>query len=205
VKVTFPINIGQRYYSIHFEYIKKSLIKAGAIMKFERIDPDSETCFYCFIDGKKVYFDISDGGHWNKSIESDNIKVFKLHYVTNDRWLKNVYPFPPISFYDWNEYDFLKRKMKYYASGKVFYNQRAYGNAEQRRKNTKKIVKKIVDVSLLDTRIRPQKEYFSMINEMATSLHVGGYEPCMLDRSQFQLMALGVCTISNYIPEEITY
>lgn len=201
MKVIFPEKTNQRYYDIHYKYILNVLLQYGCDVKLENLAPEMNNCFSCIIDKKPVFFDYSDGGLWD---HSNKIKVFKFHYTEKDNNLKNVYPFSPVSFYDWQDYENNAFFINYKASGKVFYNQRFYGNAEKRRKY---VYEKLKDyyAENLDTKQRSQKTYFEKINEMGVSVHVGGYTECILDRGQFQMMSFGVCTVSADIPEILPY
>ena len=189
-----------RYYPIHYDYIKSILISAGCDL--EEVDPQThfnfkfKTAFELLIDNKLVLIDFND--HLGLSIKSNDLKkykcIFKLHYVHDlHHSYGNVFPFSPVSFNNWNEYDFALKNYKYTCTGKVINKQAIAGNAIQRRTDVREILKGKFDVNF---DIVPQPSFFKLINDCIVSVCVPGARNNMLDRGQHQYMALGACTIS---------
>jgi len=204
--IQFPINNGQRYYKIHYEFVHRVFEAGSAQIELKQIPMVNTSNFKCKIDGKDVIFCFSDD---NNSFgindpELNNIPVFKFHYGQGNLFGNNVFPFSPISFHNWNEYYEMEKEINYQCSGVILNNQRAYGGAVDRRNNVRGILFKEfgsrVDFSLTD-----QKSYWRKINSALVSIHVPGFCNNMLDRAQLQMMAFGCCTISPYLYEIVPY
>jgi hypothetical protein len=188
--ITFPANTGQRYYNIHFKYVLNIFKYIGCNINF--YDTSS---FTCKIEGKEVLIDFSNSNE-NLNITTPTFK-FQCKEETD-----NIFAFPKVSFYDWDEYFNLEKKIKYSANGYINYRQRAYGGATQRRNNIKELLKTISNVrseNLLQT------TYWTEINNTSIAIFVPGYNNNILDRGQFQYMAFGCCTISPYLPEILPF
>lgn len=198
LKILFPLNTGQRYYKIHYQYVLDIFKYDECDILFNKIDPINDTAFICFINDKEVVFDFSDSG---QSIAASMHHCFKFHYRQEHKIINNFYPFVPVSFYykDWDEIDNLG--IVYTCnSNKILFNQRSYGNAIERRDMVRT---KLIDAhgDSVDTFITDQLTYWNKINNCLCAVFVPGFCNNMIDRAQLQFMRLGCCTISPKLPE----
>jgi hypothetical protein len=194
-----PANIGQRYYAIHYQYMINLLFQAGVdIHYYQPKGVESNILFEMTFNGKRCFVDYSDGGWYHEPLPSDTI-CFKFHFKKEDSERDRYFPFAPISFYDW---DYKERNNE--LGNTVFYNQRAYGNAVERRNYVANMLQK--NCKNLDMKIRSQKNYFNaVIDNAVVSIHVPGQNNNMLDRAQLQMMAIGIPTISPKLPEILPF
>jgi hypothetical protein len=191
LEVVFPKFTGQRYYETHFKYVL-NIFKAIDCTIHEEERP----YFIVTINGKDVLFDYAD-----HSVPPDvDIPTFKFHahYET-----EKVFAFPPVSFLNWKEYVDFSTLIKYNARGPIGARQRIYGNAKLRREFVKqKLLSSFSRVRLGEA---PQREYFSEAGDTFVAVFVPGFCNNMLDRGQFQYMALGCCTVSPRLPERLPF
>ena len=158
--------------------------------------------FFCEIDGQKVAFDFSDAGLWR---EDSGIPVFKFHHKANESY-RNVFPFSPVSFFDWDVFYCLRDEIRYNPEGKqkITMRQRPYGNAVDRRTKVAAMLKMEYGDAVHTDQIR-QIEYWEEISEIRVGVFVPGQNNNMLDRGQFQYIAFGAATISPRLPELLAY
>ena len=91
--IQFPINNGQRYYKIHYEFVHRVFEAGSAQIELKQIPMVNTSNFKCKIDGKDVIFCFSDD---NNSFgindpELNNIPVFKFHYGQGNLFGNNVF------------------------------------------------------------------------------------------------------------------
>lgn len=192
-KVVFPEYRNQRYWHIHYEYV----LNIFKYLKCEISYQNREQDFIVTIDNQNFFFDHADYG----SIEGANFKLpsFKFHLYNN---VSTVFPFSPISFHDWDQYNSLKNTLKYNGVGYLTSRQRPYAGALQRRTDIQALLKKNFKVY---TDLIDQKSYWQEVPRVLTSVFVPGYCNNMLDRAQFQYMALGCATVSPNLPEILPF
>jgi len=161
-----------------------------------------DNSFFCLIDNHPVIFDYSDDGDGcNNQIFAEG-KIFKFHYKKHYESIDYIYPFSPVSFYDWNQYQSMSERIKYTAAGKmILNNQRSYGNAIMRRELAKKILRSTYPMNELDFSITEQFQYWKKIEKCLVPVFICGQNTNILDRGQLQYMALGACTISPKLPK----
>jgi len=200
--IIFPKKTTQRYWDIHYKYVLNIFESCGLNVILQEkpgLEENSNNPtleFKVCIDGKWVEFDYSDNGEtWNKS----RVPLFKFHFKPHHKKLKNIYPFLPVCFYDWND---LNLNIQYKAIGNTVLNcQKPYAGALARRNALREILKDYpVDYSITD-----QHTYWKKVNNCLVSVHVPGQNNNMLDRAQLQLMAFGCCTISPKLPEILPF
>lgn len=163
------------------------------------------TKFPVTIGDRRILIDFSDHtdylGNWD-SFDA----YFKYHYsYAAHGGCSTIYPFAPISFYDWNQYRDLAKKIKYACVSNTILNmQRPYAGALERRTLVQKMLKskyrKDVIVNLID-----QIDFWKKINDCLVHVFVPGARPNMIDRGIFQYMFFGCCCITTYIPETLPY
>ena len=197
MEIVFPIN-NNKYYPMHYKYV------LNIFKEFPRTTIKYTKCeyFIVLINGKKCLFDYSDyfdiAGYNPKQFDF----VFKFHLHAGVTYSENVLPFPPISFYDWDAY--LNSNLSYQLNKNgVSMRQRSYGGATARRD---KVRNQLVKTFGKDAKTRKldQDLYFLDVEDISLAVFVPGAQENMLDRGQFQYMALGVPTISPIIPELLT-
>ena len=197
----FPRKItNSTYYRIHVRYIINLLSGAGCTILFTDEDTSVDgSKFVVMMDGSPVLFDFCDF-----SCETTNWSgpYFKLHYDETKTYAKNIHPFPPVSFYNWQEFEELSKNVVYNSSGAISYRQRAYGGATERRTKLKSLLQSICK-NTLETDILPQREYWRSISRDLVQVFAPGAREGILDRAQLQCMALGECTISPKITDMV--
>lgn len=218
-ELIFPKDSGQRYWRTHYLYVlnlfkamdykitlkeipemilsnSQSYKSREELYKEHHYTPE-HNAFECYVNGKKIIIDFGDSGN---SINKADCPIFKFHYRDEHRDLKNVYPFAPISFYDWNRYDKILEQIEYKAEGLITSRQRPYAAAYDRRNTVQAMLKKEYGEKFKSEMLQ-QDDFFFDINNILVSVCVPGYCNNMLDRAQWQYMAFGCCTISPELPE----
>ena len=199
-----------RYYFIHYTYVLNLLKAAGCeIIYTEATDFDnySQTCFEMKIDDKLVAVDFSD--RTELSVPLDKVKkysaIFKFHYMPSlHRQFRNIYPFSPVNFQDWDAYSNTVNKIDYKATGLVLCKQRPYGDAVIRRKFVLDLLSKRYG-DQFDRKRERELNFYMKINQALVSVCVPGARNDMLDRGQGQYFALGCCTISPKLVTMLSY
>ncbi len=200
--IIFPSDKRQRYYKTHYQYVL-DLLKSDtySTVTFEQTLELSDTSFSCLIDRKPVLFDFGD----SSDFQDLPYIQFKFHQVDKR---DNVFPFPPVSFYDWAGYTSLSSDTKGIVyecnTDTILFNQRSYADASARRDLVRDKLCSHFGNSV-DTSITDQMQYFKKIENCLVSVHVPGYCNNMIDRAQLQLIGLGCCTISPNLPELFPY
>ncbi len=205
MKVEFPRSYDQRMYDVHYLYMRNILQAAGCEI-VEVHQPEARyMCGYFFItiDGQKFMVDYSDGGDAGEcEPEVTGLPCLRFHCKEKKHL---VFPFPPVSFYDWGRYKHLASLWTYKPGKTVLMKQRAYCGAEERRNRVRKMLETTPEIAcVLDTNWEdPQETFWKKGTECAVAVCVPGANNNMLDRGQLQLMAFGVCTISPHLPERL--
>jgi len=185
--VVFPKNVGQRYFNTHFQYVLNIFKDLDSKIKEEERDG-----FVVTINGQSFLFDYAD----TDIPVVCNIPVFKFHCKYES---ERVSSFPPVSFLNWADYRDFRNLCQYKAKGSINMRQRFYGNATERRNTARNIlINKFPGLNIAQV---SQKEFWLEINNCFLPVFVPGWCNNMLDRGQFQYMALGCCTISPRLPE----
>jgi hypothetical protein len=165
------------------------------------MEPFDTVGFKVYIDGVEVIIDFSDHLKVLPGYDSESdVPYFKYHYdVDHHGRYQRVYPLCPVSFHSWVNYFNTKHRTDYKAVGRILNNQRPGGNATERREKVQSILNDAFGVHV-DMNFYPnQGVFWSLINDCLVSVCVPGARNDILDRGQFQYMALGCCTISPRI------
>ena len=194
-----------RYYPIHYKYFYNILIKGGVdvdLIPVNKFDRKSQTDFEIIIDNHLCLVDFSDfQGLKCKEIEKYKA-IFKFHYhPKNHGHIKNVYPFSPVNFHNWDLYKEIIKNNQYTATGKVCNQQSPAGAALDRRNKVRSLLIKEYADNLIWQPTSKQR-FFENISDCLVSICVPGARNDMLDRGHGQYMFFGVCTIS---PKLVTY
>jgi len=203
MKILFPSNPDgtRKYYDVHYRYLLNVLKKVGSVG--EAKGPElQENSFLIHIDKTVALIDFGDHPTVSRYLDKYPI-CFKYHYSKGiHEKYKNLFPIGPVSFHDWKEFHLHKKNLIYSCNNDiVLNNQRPGGNALERRKKVWSILREAYSCNV-DTRWYPQQSaYWHLMNHCLVSVCVPGARNDMLDRGQFQYMALGCCTIS---PELVT-
>ncbi len=217
MKIRFPNNTGQRYYSAHFQHCLNLFRELGYDVEFFNDDTGERGCFKMLINDVVVMVDFSDYG----SEYQGDLLCLRFH-VKRGEEKPNVFPFPQVSFLNWRQYKEFEKKIQYRAKGLVMHNQRPSCNNGRRRIRVRAMVEEWADgnktsltqgyshtrrlLNGADTRWHGNQERFwSTLNDCLVSIHVPGQNNNMLDSAQIQLFGLGVCTISPELPEILPF
>ena len=198
-QIKFPIQKDQRYYDIHYKYVLEifKYLKCNIELK-EGMDVD-KTCFLCEINGQTFAFDFADSNEVNPI--HTKYKTFKFHLLHGDA-TDNLLPFPPVSFYNWDQYYQLEKEIQYSPENLIISNRQViYGNAIKRRTEVRSRLQAILPVERLKVDIIDQEAFWREINELGLFVHIGGHHSCMQDRASAQYMAFGCCILATTIPE----
>ena len=148
-RITLPASGPKpRYYQAYVGYIRRilernglSYMLKGVVNQGEVIYPTG-TKFLMEVNEKKFIIDYSDNLDYMPNWDSFDA-YFKFHYCTERHGtFPKMYPFVPISFYDWNQFNSLRKEIKYVANNDLILNmQRPGGNALERRTYVKGILR----------------------------------------------------------------
>jgi len=189
----------KKYHKIYVQYLIDIFKAMGSKVVLEGVDYDGR--FLCKIGSTSLFMDYSDHPTISK-LWDGKVPYFKFHCRDHHIKTGKIFPFPPISFYDWKEQKSLEEKIKYRAASNFIVNkQRPYGNAKERRilihKNLKKVYKENVDIVFNDS----QQVFWDRINVCLAGVFVPGAYNNMMDRGHLQYLSFGCCTISPYIDD----
>lgn len=204
-KVEFPNDIvPHKYYTIHALYLRKVFEAAPVQVKIVG-DTTVSSGFTIDIDKTTVFIDYSDHPRIFKEGRQYNA-YFKYHYTGEHEKLENVFPLAPVSFYDWDAFYGLRKKIKYMADTSIILNnQKPYGDAIERRILIQRLLKGRYGVLVETNCILPQSNYWKRINNCLVHVFVPGARNDMLDRGHIQYMAFGCCTIAPPIIDILPY
>lgn len=205
MKITFPKEVGQKYYHSHYKFLYNILEYMNLDIELYESEARPAGGFVIKIDNKYILIDF-----WNflEAVEDvDNFDIcFKYEYSSDYcAQYENIYPMSKTSFYDWEQYFMLKKQIKYNCnSGRILNNQRARHGAKYRRTDVRKMLQAkygdLVDIDLTD-----QIRFWEKINDCLISVCVPGQRNDSLDRGQFQYMAFGACTVSPNLSIVLPY
>lgn len=198
-----------RYYLTHFAFVLGILRENGCLIEFFRPNVDNsmaQTWFQTWINGRTILWDVSD---YQNTLTAEEVRsadaIFKFHYSASYcRDYSNVFPFSPISFYDWGQYQILSEKISYQGRGSILNNQKPHTQNWQRRVQVRELLRKHYGVEV-DSSFTSQVEFWTKINHALVSVCVPGARIDILDRGQLQYMAFGACTISPKLYIELPF
>ena len=199
-----PVNGNRRevlYWELHFRFCLELLKAGGGQLGWTKTSDFTSGFFHFFWEGHPVAIDYSDSPQLAIAPKED-LPVFKTHYhAERHDEVSGVYPFIPISFYDWSAYDQLAKKLQYQAKGSlIVHRQRPYGNAQDRRNTVRQMLQEHFG-DRVGTQPLPQHAFWEEVTLCRTAVFVPGFSNHILDRGQWQYMGLGACTISPKLPE----
>lgn len=210
-KVKFPKDIKpHKYYLWHAMYLRKVLEASGVQIELVK-DTTVYNGFTIDVDGIIVFIDYSN--HLELFGGYKRYQVYFRYQYTNEHHgkLKNMYPFAPISFYDWKEFYNLRKKIKYGAKGNTILNiqtphlsEKRYGCYE-RRNRVQLLLKSRYGDDVVLKREKNQVDYWKRINSCLVHVFIPGARLDILDRGHLQYMAFGCCTISPPIIDMLPY
>ena len=195
-KIIFPrTTTPRRYYDVHPAYLLEIFRKLGFLVEFCDDTTVGECAFGVGIDSNEAIFD-----YWDLLLTPDDDRVcFKFHFSDGIHTPDGrLFPFAPVSFYDWDQYFELKNKIKYVAGDVVISAQRPYCDAKARRVKLQATLKSKYGGKAM-TAILPQESYWEAINGALVHVFAPGARADMLDRGHIQYLAFGCCTISPKI------
>jgi len=204
MKIIFPVNKDNsiKYYDVHYRYLLNILSIVNIPLTLVEIPPTGENTFEIRINDELILIDFSDHLTIEKNLEKYRL-CFKYHYTISDHSkYTNIVPFSPVSFHDWNLYNLGRKNIHYTCNNDIILNNQRPGGAAIERRTTVQRMLRDRYGNRIDTRFcKKQDDFFHLINNCLVSVCVPGARNNMLDRGQFQYMALGCCTISPYLDE----
>jgi hypothetical protein len=206
--IEFPRKTDQHYYDIHFQYVLNLALAAGVQIKIvDDLAAPNRVSFRARIDGRSVVFAFCDDPTTfdgeAQLVPSTNDPTFKFHMIW-PHMCANVFPFPPVSFHDWGLYGRLSQSVHYPAHGRINNRQRPYGNARERRIRIQNLLHGAFPGEV-DTEFIRQPAFLEEISASLVGVCVPGFCNQILDRGQLQWMALGACTISPMLCDQLPY
>lgn len=193
------------YYNRYVRYMINILLENHVDIRYEGVNTD--TRYSMIVDGHKIVIDYSDHPTLEPSLLNCEA-YFKFHCRNHHTEIKNVYPFTPISFYDWKQYKKLRVQITYKCNSSIVLNvQKPYGNAIKRRKYVRDILyaKYKLSKNYIYSPDYKQEDYWKLINNCLVHVFVPGCYNDMLDRGHIQYLAFGCCTISPQIVDLLPY
>jgi hypothetical protein len=172
----------------------------------ELSDHSCRTHLHFWLDGRYLLFDISDyQATVDDRLAASADAVFKLHYSRSlhGRY-PNLFPFSPVSFYDWSEYRRLAREIVYRADGMVLSNQRPHTQNLERRTYVQDLLRARFGDEF-DNSFTEQREFWRKVKRALVSVCVPGSRIDILDRGQLQYLAFGACTVSPRLSIDLPY
>lgn len=194
----------KRYYEVYVKYLLNFFNQLGAEVHCDtRIDSDGR--FVMGVNGRRVFMDYSDHPAISK-LWDRKIPYFKFHCHQKFIHTNKIFPFPPISFYDWGQFRRLQKSIQYRAIGDVIVNkQKPYGNALKRRKLVRSTLRKKYGKNVDIKPDSPQLTFWNRIKDCLVAVFVPGAYNNMLDRGHFQYIGFGCCTISPRIDDLLSF
>jgi hypothetical protein len=211
LKVKFPeqpIKGGKEWKS-HMRYVLNILRHMGADITFipkPKAEGNKRGHSVMYINNLRViidygdhlvtkYMKYEDKSWWDNAI--------KFHY-TERHTSTPIISFPPISFYNWNQYYRLAKKTRYdpINNDRIIYRQTAHHAARKRRKKVTKLVQPFKKAAI---GIIPQREFWRDVGRCLVAVFVPGARNDMLDRGHHQYIAFGCCCIHPPITNILPY
>lgn len=195
----------EQYYSTYVRYVINILLENSVDIRYDGINIDAR--YFMMVNNHKITIDYSDHPVLEPSLFNCEA-YFKFHCRDEHLLNKNVYPFAPTSFYDWQQYRRLREQIIYKCNNSVVLNvQRPYGNATERRNYVREILYKKYKSpnNLIYSPDYGQEDYWKLINNCLVHVFVPGCYNDMLDRGHIQYLAFGCCTISPKIVDLLPY
>lgn len=184
---------GEYHYNFALHILRKSNLFDISLENFSQRDWPT---FY--IENKQILLNYEDF----KNLPARFINydyTFKTQLTDSCQGIgfENVFSWPQISFHDMTQIP----KIEYTANSDIILNnQRPYGNAKERRTTIQSLLKNKYHDKVLIRHTYPQNDFFKLVSNCLTYVHVPGYYNNMIDRAHVQMFALGCCMITTYIP-----
>jgi len=157
--------------------------------------------------GVRFLFDFSD--HYFDFLPNwaEFDAYYKFHYVESAHGdCERVFPFAPVSFYDWIQYYRIKKEINYTCNANIVLNmQRPGGGAIERRTHVQSMLTRKYGALAVTNANSSQVEYWKKINNCLVHVFVPGACNNMLDRGHLQYLAFGCCTIAPKIIDMLPY
>jgi hypothetical protein len=201
LSLSFPAPTTQKYYRHHYTYVLNLLRPFVCSVNLVEDTCEYVNAFYFRLGKTRFLVDYSDAG--NLKVDDLSLPMLKFHYDDRHVGLKNVYPFPPQSFHNWDTFENISSSLKYKPTKdkQVFYRQLAYGGALTRRTKLAEILATNDQVLIGST--LPKTDFWKTLDRYRGGVFVGGQHENMLDRAILQCMGFGIGCFSTIIPEFI--
>jgi len=195
------------YYDTFVVYIRNILSHNCIPYRLEGTIAPGASKFILELDSKQILIDFSDHPGDYLSNWKDYDAYFKFHYVEAIHGsCETIYPFAPVSFYNWAEYYTLKKRIEYICNSNLILNmQKPSGAAVARRRLVQKMLTKRYHAHVAIGYTPAQDDYWKKINNCLVHVFVPGARNDMLDRGHLQYLAFGCCTIAPPIIDVLPY
>jgi len=201
-----------RYWNTYVAYFV-NVLRAGGVEVELKGHSGDELCgrglFRVELDGRPAVMDYSDHKDCAPCTEP-GLPRFKFSYSTALRRPSEgeatVFPFTPISFMDWDQYERMKAEVHYGAGDRILYMQTAHKGTDNY--DRRRLVQRIIPEAFgdrADNRMLPLEDYWRAINTALVRVFAPGTRNDMLDRGQAQHFAFGCCTISPVLDVVLPY
>ena len=208
IEFKMPMMHGSRYTTRHVAFYKMWQKEAG-YQYIEKTEFLGNSLFHFEWNGLKGvidFIDFSDPINQDSPVAHDDgsIPVFKAHYNRDITYPKHYFPFAPMMCTDAPQskdvHHLASQSFETTPKSGFTCKQRVFGNATQRRTKVHALLKKHFPDTDLKCNNSPI-EFWDAHKTKLAAICVPGATNNMLDRGQAELMMLGVCTISPYLPE----
>lgn len=201
-EVDFPTldKFSQIYWDIHAKF-NYNIFKSQENVEL-RDDPSLQHTSFGYevrVDGKLILFDYFDRPEIPQYPSQKYHCIFKTHLHENKETF-GIFPWSPVSFYEWRCFEDLSSSMIYDAFSQTFnMSQNIYGNAIERRKKARNIM--LSSGFGVDTGFGSQSEWFMKFRSQKAFIAVPGFDEHIMDRGVTQAMLLGFPVICPEIKE----
>lgn len=195
--IIFPQYTNQHYWNIHYKYLLNIFEYLKCNIQYKERPELIVT-----INNKDFLFDYYDY-HDLRAVKRNDLPIFKFHCHEETN---QVFCFPSVSFYDWNEYYQLEEEIKYNPkeSDLISSRQLPYAGALKRRLEIQKLLNYHFGNKIL-LKVIPQIDYWKEIEKISIAVFIPGWCNNMIDRGHIQFMGFGCCTISSNLPEKLPF
>jgi hypothetical protein len=201
MKATLPQSIEpDRYYKTYVGYFAGVLQAAGVDVNCAGRSGDAlcgRGLFVVDLDGHRFIVDYSDHEDCAPCMEP---ALPRFKYTYSRRLLppdNKAFPFSPMSFYDWGQFERIRREVRYDAGETILFMQDPHRGQPpyERRMLLRRVIPEAFG-ERADTAMRPLEDYWRQINGALVRVFAPGTTNERLDRGHAQHLAFGCCTIA---------
>ena len=201
MKATLPESIEpDRYYKSYVHYFAGVLEAAGVEVYYAGRSGDAlcgRGLFTADLDGIRFIVDYSDYDDCARCVEPVlprfKYTYSRCHLPPDGR----TFPFSPMSFQDWDQFERVRREVRYDAGHAILFMQAPHPGTpcHERRMLLRRVIPGAFG-ERADTAMRPLEDYWRQINGALVRVFAPGTTNDRLDRGHAQHLAFGCCTIA---------